>query len=192
MSILLRTERLILREFTMADLDALVELDSDPYVMHFITNGVPTSQEEMRDEVLPAFLDYYRRTPGFGFWAAESTKTGDFLGWFHLRPEPGASPTEPELGYRLARPYWGLGLATEGSRALISHAFGYPDIERVTASTMAVHVASRKVMENSGMSLVRTFVADWPVHIDGDEHGDVQYAITRDQWLALKDSASWM
>lgn len=182
----------MLREFTMADLEVLVELDSDPQVMHFITNGVPTPREEMRDEVLPAFLDYYRHTPGFGFWAAESTKTGDFMGWFHLRPEPGASPTEPELGYRLAQRYWGLGLATEGSRALISHAFSFPHIERVIANTMAVHVASRKVMENSGMRLVRTLQADWPVHIPGDEQGDVQYAITRAQWLALKDTASWM
>ena len=37
-------------------------------------------------------------------------------------------------------------------------------------------------MEKSGMSLVKHFTADWPVRIDGDEHGDVQYAITREEW----------
>lgn len=190
MSILLRTERLVLREFTMADLDVLVKLDSDPQVMHFITNGVPTSREEMRDDVLPTFLNYHQKTPRFGFWAAELIETGAFTGWFHLRPEPGASPTEPELGYRLSQQYWGFGLASEGSRALIAYAFSFPDIERVIASTMTVHSASRKVMENSGMSLVRTFRAQWPVHIPGDEQGDVEYAITRAQWLALKDASS--
>lgn len=187
MSILLLTERLVLREFTMSDLDALVHLDSDPEVMHFITNGVPTSREEMRDDVLPTFLNYHRKTPGFGFWAAELIQSGKFIGWFHLRPDPGASPAEPELGYRLSRQYWGIGLASEGSRALISHAFGFPYIERVTANTMAIHGASRKVLENSGMGLVRTFHAQWPVHIPGDEHGDVEYAITRARWLALKE-----
>ena len=84
MSILLCTERMVLREFTMADLDALVELDSDPQVMHFISNGVPTSREEMRGDVLPSFIAYYRKTPGFGFWAAEAVKTGDFIGLFYV------------------------------------------------------------------------------------------------------------
>jgi len=51
---------------------------------------------------------------------------------------------------------------------------------------MVVHVASRRVMEKSGMRLVRSFVADWPVRIPGDEHGDVEYAITRDEWRAQR------
>ena len=54
----------------------------------------------------------------------------------------------------------------------------------MNASTMVVNVASRRVMEKVGMRLVRTFHADWPVRIDGDEHGDVEYAITKDEWLA--------
>ena len=39
-------------------------------------------------------------------------------------------------------------------------------------------------MEKAGLRFVRTFVADWPVRIPGDEHGDVEYAITREEWLA--------
>ncbi len=64
--VLLETERLVLRRFTDADLDLLVELDGDPEVMRYITGGRPTSREELRDEVLPAFLRYYRRIPGYG------------------------------------------------------------------------------------------------------------------------------
>jgi hypothetical protein len=56
----------VLRRFTDADLDLLVELDGDPEVMRSITGGRPTSREELRDEVLPAFLRYYRRIPGYG------------------------------------------------------------------------------------------------------------------------------
>jgi RimJ/RimL family protein N-acetyltransferase len=55
---------------------------------------------------------------------------------------------------------------------------------RVHANAMAVNVASRRVMEKVGLHLVRTFHADWPVRIPGDEEGDVEYAVTREEWLA--------
>ena len=79
---------------------------------------------------------------------------------------------------------WGRGFATEVSQALIDDGFANRGVQRVNASTMVVNVASRRVMEKVGMRLVRTFHADWPVRIDGDEHGDVEYAITKDEWLA--------
>ncbi len=88
MDVFLETERLILRQFTTDDIDHLVELDSDPEVMFHITGGLPTSREEIETDYLPAFLDYYRRYPGYGFWAAIERNTGDFVGWFHFRPEP--------------------------------------------------------------------------------------------------------
>jgi RimJ/RimL family protein N-acetyltransferase len=66
----LRAERLILRRFTDDDVDLLVELDSDPQVKHFVTGGVTTGRQEIVDDVLPAFLAYYDRFAGFGFWAA--------------------------------------------------------------------------------------------------------------------------
>jgi RimJ/RimL family protein N-acetyltransferase len=55
-------------------------------------------------------------------------------------------------------------------------------VQRVVAFTMAVNAASRRVMEKSGMRLIRSFVADWPVSIPGNEHGDVEYAISRSEW----------
>ena len=51
---------------------------------------------------------------------------------------------------------------------------------------MAVNVASRRVMEKAGLRCVRTFFADWPYRIPGDEHGDVEYAITREEWQAAR------
>ena len=58
--------------------------------------------------------------------------------------------------------------------------------DSVVAETVAINVASRRVMEKVGMRLVRTFHAEWPVRIPGDEHGDVEYAITRQEWEALR------
>ena len=181
-SVFLETERMVLRRFTEADIANLVELDSDPEVMRFINGGRATPREEVETELLPAFLGHYERYAGYGFWAAIEKSTGEFLGWFHFRPDEGAAPGEVELGYRLRRSAWGKGYATEGSRALIEKGFTELGVERVVASTMVVNVASRRVMEKAGLRFVRAFHQPWPDYIEGEEEGDVEYALLRSEW----------
>jgi RimJ/RimL family protein N-acetyltransferase len=190
MEVFLETQRLVLRRFTMADADDLVSLDADPDVMRFVTGGVPTSREEIKNEVLPAFLSYYQRYEGFGFWAAVEKATGEFLGWFHFRPHPGAVPAEIDLGYRLRKSAWGKGYATEGSRALIAKGFTEFGVQRVVAEARAVNTASRRVMEKAGLKLVRTFHQPWPYPMEGDEFGDVEYALDRADWQHDQTGAS--
>jgi RimJ/RimL family protein N-acetyltransferase len=179
----LETERMILREFTADDEDRIVELDSDPEVMFWINGGRPTPRAEVRDDVLPHWMAYYDRPGGYGFWAAEEKSDGRFLGWFHFRPGHDRPASDgAELGYRLRRAEWGRGYATEGSRALIRKGFEELGLDRVFAETLAINVASRRVMEKAGLRYLRTFHQDWPDRIPGDEHGDVEYALTRAEW----------
>jgi RimJ/RimL family protein N-acetyltransferase len=185
MDVYLETARLRLRRFTAGDVDRLVELDSDPAVMRFISGGRPTPRAEVEGELLPWWLAYYERYDGYGFWAAIEKASGEFIGWFHLRPHDESTPDEPELGYRLRAASWGMGYATEGSRALIDRAFRELGAVRVSAETMAVNSASRRVMEKAGLRYVRTFQQEWPDTIDGDEHGDVEYALTRAEWAQV-------
>ncbi len=182
MGIFLETARLTLRRFTEADVDNLVELDSDPDVMRFLNGGRPTSREVIRDETLPRFLQYYEDFPGFGVWAAIEKSSGEFLGWFALRPADCGSPDEVELGYRLRKAAWGKGYASEGSRALIRKGFTEFGVRRVIAQTMTVNLASRRVMEKSGLTFVRTFHQEWPDVIEGGEQGDVEYALSLADW----------
>ncbi|WP_371499524.1 GNAT family N-acetyltransferase [Kitasatospora sp. NBC_00374] len=179
MSVHLTTERLLLRRFTAADVDLLVELDSDPQVMRYLTGGTPTPREVVERELLPRYLDAYRRHPSFGHWAAIERAGGEFLGWFEFRPHRDGPPGEVELGYRLRRAAWGRGYATEGSRALVRHGFTALGVDRVFATTMAVNLGSRRVMEKAGLRLVRTFHEDWPEPVEGAEHGEVEYALER-------------
>lgn len=190
MDVYLRTERLVLRRFTPDDLDAVEALDADPEVMRYINGGRPTPREELRDDYLPGWLSYYERGDAWGFWAAVDRVSGAFLGWFHLRPGPHDPPDEPELGFRFRREAWGAGLATEGSRALIDKAFGELGARRVYATTMAVNTGSRRVMEKARMRFVRLFHGEWPERIPGDEHGDVEYAITRAEWDAHREATA--
>ncbi|GAA2511280.1 GNAT family N-acetyltransferase [Streptomyces gobitricini] len=181
MSVLLETPRLVLRTVTEDDLDDVVALDNDPLVMRYINGGRPVSREEVRAGAL-------RRLMGPGFWAAEERGTGEWLGWFAL--EPSAVEGVVELGYRLRRSAWGRGYATEGSGALIDKGFRELGVRRVTAQTMTVNAGSRRVLEKCGLTYVRTFFEQWPEVIDGSEHGDVEYALTREAWSRTRAARS--
>ena len=178
----LKTARLTLRRCTAADEDNLVSLNSDPEVMRYINGGQPTSREEIRDKIIPFHLAAYGNHPGFGTWAAHDTGTGQFLGWLHLRPR--RSDGVIDLGYRLRRSAWGNGYATEGSRALIDKGFAEHGIDRVTARTMTVNLASRRVLEKCGLTHIRTCFDDGQPTIDGADQGNVEYQLTRAQWEA--------
>ncbi|ASR38193.1 GNAT family acetyltransferase [Prauserella marina] len=178
----LETGRLILRAFTAADVDHLLALDNDPEVTRFINGGRPTSREAIETRTLPRLLHDYPCWGTRGYWAAQEKITGTFLGWFEFRPLEERDPAVVELGYRLNQAAWGRGYATEGSLALIHKGFTDLDVERVTANTMAVNARSRRVMEKSGLFLVRNFTGDWPEAIEGSEHGEVEYQLTRAEW----------
>ncbi len=186
-TILLETPRLRLRRFGPDDLDRLVELDSDPEVMRFITYGVPTPRGTYEQVILPRWFAIYARTPELGYWAAEDREAGGFLGWFHLRPDR-FDDGELELGYRLARAAWGRGLATEGALAVIEHGFTRAGATKITARTMAANERSRRVMQKCGLDFECDFVYPEDV-IQGrgeTERAAVKYSITRPAWLAKR------
>jgi RimJ/RimL family protein N-acetyltransferase len=198
MEIFVQTEHLALRRFTPADLDNLFELDSDPEVMRFLSGGTPTRREVIESRILPAFLRSYQHSPGFGVWAADDIASGVFLGWFSLRPPEGGGPENVSLGYRLRRAVWGRGYATEGARALIRKGFSELGVQCVYATTYEFNLASRRVMEKVGLSLVRRFrftpedlraqqTFDSASQPDDEpwEGDDVEYALCRDDWERL-------
>jgi RimJ/RimL family protein N-acetyltransferase len=182
--VLLETARLRLRRFTPDDVDLLVQLDGDPEVMRFLTGGRPTPVQTVRDEHLPRLLAEYDRHPGLGHWVTLDRGTGEFLGWLAL--EPSDDGTEAELGYRLRRAAWGRGLATEGARALVRHAFDTAGVRRVWAETMAVNARSRAVMAKAGLRYVRTFHLTFEDPIPGTEHGEVEYELRREDWPSVR------
>ncbi|MFJ8913315.1 GNAT family N-acetyltransferase [Amycolatopsis sp. NPDC102389] len=184
MRVFLETERLVLRQFTGADVDDLFALYDDPEVMRYLNGGEPADRAEIENVDLPAFLGYYERFPGYGFWAAIEKSSGDFLGWFHFRPLRGHHNDDPELGYRLNRSCWGKGYATEGSLALLEKGFTEFGAKRIWAATMAVNLGSRRVMEKVGMRHVRTYHEQFDHPIPGTEEGEVEYAITLEEWQA--------
>ena len=182
--ILLETGRLRLRRFTTADVDRLVELDSDPEVLRYITYGVPAPRAVYEDVILPRWFAIYAATPLLGYWAAEDRESGAFLGWFHLRPDR-FDDGEQELGYRLGRATWGRGFATEGAVAVIEHGFTRAGAAKITARTLEGNRLSQRVMQKCGLEFERAF--EYPEDViagrSAAERAAVKYSITRTAWL---------
>jgi RimJ/RimL family protein N-acetyltransferase len=183
--IVLETERLRLRRFVPDDLERLVELDSDPEVMRYISFGLPTPRERYEQQILPRWFALYAAAPLLGYWAAETRVDGDFVGWFHLRPDR-IDTGEQELGYRLRRAAWGRGLATEGSLAVLAHGFGRAGAETISARTLADNAASQRVMQKCGLRFAGRFVyaADVIPGRTETERAAVKYSLKRSEWQA--------
>lgn len=179
----LSTDRLTLVPLADDHLEFEVELDSDPEVMRYLDAGARSRAEVER--LHAARVAVADRVPGLGFWAG--FVAGEPVGWWILeppeRPDQGPVQGQAELGYRLLRRYWRQRLASEGARELIRYGFADLDLGRIFAETMAVNAGSRATMNSVGMTYVRTFHQDWDTPLPGSEQGEVEYAITRQEWL---------
>ena len=181
MKIRLETPRLILREFTEADAEALFALDSDPEVMRYIGALQLGDVEAYRARIQTLNIPYYARHPGYGVWAAVGKGGGEFLGWVLLRrgldfgfaAEAGLRAEDAELGYRLRRAAWGQGYATEASRALVHDAFTSLDAACVVAVALVGNRASTRVMEKVGLRRVTEFP------LPGFDQAAVKYALDK-------------
>lgn len=185
MSDVVETDRLVLRHFTADGADLLIELDSDPEVMRYLTGGAPSLPPAVvRERVVPNVLATYERWDGrFGLFAGYEQTSAEFIGWFQLRPERAGPLDEVELGYRLRRDAWGRGYATEAARALLDKGFSELGLRLVWGETMAVNVASQKVMQKIGMSVVEQIPTPEDMQgVDGAERGGVRFEITKEQW----------
>ncbi|MBC7421511.1 MAG: GNAT family N-acetyltransferase [Bdellovibrio sp.] len=150
----LETKRIILRQFSPQDEDALLDLDSDPEVMKYLTNGKLSNRHDIKKMMARVSALLEHSNDQFGVWVAIEKETNNFIGWFHLFP----SQDEAEnlnilfLGFRLKKIYWGKSYATEVSKALIEKAFNELDAVEVCAQAMKSNLASQNVMTKVGMT----------------------------------------
>jgi RimJ/RimL family protein N-acetyltransferase len=181
----LHTARIELVPLADEHLDLEAELDADPEVMRYLT-GRPRTRDEV-EALHRKRLGIAAGASGLGFWAGRVD--GDLVGWWILEPperDEQRAPGQAELGYRLLRRHWRRGLASEGARELVRHGFADLGLDRIIAETMAVNAASRATMASVGLRHVCTFHLDVDEPLPGSEQGEVEYAITRDEWLARR------
>ena len=174
----LTTERLVLRPFTLDDLGPLTAIHADPSFWWYpLRAGM--SEEETREFLVRVMARY--ESDGFGVEALEDRASGELIGWAglavpHFLPE--ILPAV-EVGWRLAEPCRGRGLATEVGAAAVDWGFTEGGLDRIVSIYEAENAASGRVMEHLGFTLERT--------PSGTLRGETVRVmeLTRQQWEVL-------
>jgi len=172
---LLQTQRMILSPCTSADRDDFISLEQDPAVMRYLNGGYPVDADFIDENspfLMPRGLEPY-------VWTARNRINNNFIGWFCLWPD---GERVAELGYRLAQSTWGQGFATEGAKELLNWGFETGLYDRITATTLTVNLASRRVMEKIGLHYTHTVSMTGPYMFPACEQGEVWYEIHRDDF----------
>jgi ribosomal-protein-alanine N-acetyltransferase len=143
----IETARLLLRPFTVADLDDYAEhIFADPDVMRYLPKRdlIP---RERAERTIAVFNDHWSKR-GYGVWTVTDKISGQFVGHCGLNFVPEAG--EVEVLYALRQEHWGQGIATEAAQASVRFGFENTDLDRLIALAMPENVASRRVMEHLG------------------------------------------
>ncbi len=146
----LHTERLLLRQWRDEDLEPFAALNADPVVMeHF-----PSTLTRAESDALVAHIRARFAEHGYGQWALEVRKTGEFIGFTGLALQTFPAPFNPsvEVGWRLRQSAWGHGYASEAARTALQVGFDDFGLDEIVSMTAVTNVRSQRVMERIGMT----------------------------------------
>ena len=146
--VILETERLRLREFTLDDVSALHAVLGDPVAMQWYP--APFDREGVKGWI-ERNIGRYRRD-GHALWAMILKSSGEVIGdcWCVIQDVEGKK--EMEIGYHVRRDLWGNGYATEAARACMEYAFKKARAKRVISMIRPENVNSKRVAEKNGLT----------------------------------------
>ena len=163
---IIETNRLYLRELTVADAENFYLLNADEDVIKYTGDKAFDSINEAK-----SFLENYNpyQEYGYGRWAVIAKSNEEFLGWCGLKYSPEID--EVDIGFRFFKKHWNKGFATESAKACIDYGFEKLNLQTIVGRAMEANVASIKVLEKLGM----TFVGKFEFHL----HDGVLYQIKK-------------
>ncbi|MFZ0136646.1 MAG: GNAT family N-acetyltransferase [Candidatus Sulfotelmatobacter sp.] len=146
---IIETPRLILREFSADDVDALGLVLCDAETMRFYP--APLDRHGVEDWIARNLRRY--ATDGHGLWAVVLKATGELIGDCGLTVQPVNGIDEIEIGYHVRRDQWGQGLATEAARACRDYGFARLPVDHIISLIRPENLPSRRVAEKNGMAI---------------------------------------
>lgn len=182
----MKTARLHLRQWRDDDLGAFAAMNADPEVMRYFPAVLSTEES---DHMARQCRDLIA-TRGWGLWAVEERDAKRFIGFVGLHEPAHELPFSPcvEIGWRLAREYWGHGYATEAARRVLKYAFEQLALEEVVSFTCVKNLPSRAVMERLGLRNSHRNFAHPALPLDDPLSEHVLYTLCESDWQALQES----
>lgn len=179
LSELIKTDRLILRVFSLVDVEDVLLYAVDPEWARYLPVPQPYTRADA-EKFLAGQLLQDRKTRAS--WAIEHA--GSVIGGINIGFD--FDNRVGEMGYSIARCFWGKGMTTEAAGAVIDESFSvYPDLNRIRASADERNVGSLRVMEKLGM--VREGVLRQDNYLRGEFKDMVWCGLLRDEWEARKN-----
>ena len=175
MKTILETERLMLREMTDEDYDALQKVISDPETMKFYPK--PYDEQGVWKWIRWCQASYEKR--GFGLWAVVLKKTGEMIGDCGVSMQMIDDELKPEIGYHLRKDYHRQGIGKEMTQAVRDYFFTHFDYDEVYSYMDKDNTPSYKTAEANGMTYQHLYTTQ-------DGHITRVYRITRSEWEQLK------
>ena len=167
----IETERLVLREYTQEDFNALYAILSDPETMRYYLKPY---DEAGTQRWLDWSFDNYRKY-SFGLWVMELKETGAFIGDCGITMQPIDNEELPEIGYHVDKHYWRQGYAKEAARAVRDWAFRNTAFDALYSYMTSGNTASRATAASNGMTFIKEYT-----NAHGVPH--CVYRITRAEW----------
>jgi 3-dehydroquinate dehydratase/shikimate dehydrogenase len=180
---MLRTERTVLRDWVDEDLPLFAQLNADPEVMEWFPS---TLTREQSDQMAARVRDLLREN-GWGLWALEVPGVSSFCGFVGLNPVPFETNFTPavEIGWRLDRPWWGMGYASEAASAALTYGFTEAALPEIVSFTTTQNVRSAAVMERIGMRRDEDADFEHPgITVGSPLRRHILYRVTREEFLA--------
>jgi RimJ/RimL family protein N-acetyltransferase len=146
---MISTQRLLLRHWKESDFDPFADMCADTDVMKYFPSILNRDESFSLARKIKSLIE----ERDWGAWAVEIPNQCEFIGFVGLHIPKDNLPCSPcvEVLWRLAKPFWGKGYATEAATAAIDFGFSKLDLDKVVAFTAAINSPSIKVMERIGM-----------------------------------------
>lgn len=180
---IISTDRISLRTWQASDQIFFSQMNADSQVMEYF----PSTLTENETQTLIERINEHLRCHQFGLWAAELKETKEFMGFIGLSIPSFSAHFTPcvEIGWRLARQYWGQGLATEGAKAVLAYGFSQLNLDEIVSFTALNNYRSRRVMEKIGLTRQEKDDFDNPrLALDHPLSRHVLYRLSQIQWQA--------
>lgn len=178
----LETERLRLRQWCAADREPFAALNADLKVMKFY----PTCLSRTESDAMANRYQELIVERGWGFWAVETKRKNEFIGFVGLHIPAPELPFSPcvEVGWRLAAKHWGEGFATEAARGAIRTGFERLGLAEIVSFTSAINLRSRAVMQRLGMRDTEETFEHPSIPLGSVLRKHCLYRLSRGQWVA--------